>query len=80
MPACANGRQAGALKGRGGCATGGALRARRRQGGSEPARPATDKSRPGAGAPTERERATVTSVQAGLPAEFKHITKRRRRN
>ena len=39
----------------------------------------------GAGAPGERahrkrERATVTSVQAGLPAEFKHITKRRRRN
>lgn len=39
-------------------------------------------ARPDAGArrKRERERATVTSVQAGLPAEFKHITKRRRRN
>ena len=39
---------------------------------------------PGAGArragSPQKERATVTSVQAGLPAEFKHITKRRRRN
>ena len=36
--------------------------------------------RPESGLTAERERATVTSVQAGLPAEFKHITKRRRRN